>query len=329
MNTIRKKFPLRIIKTCLSLFISYSTLPYLGSYTPFFAGFGAMKAMRKTMALSVETLREQTLANVIGMIVAFIFGLLFGTSPIVVTLAVFVLFTILKALDWKDSYVMAAITMTSIMMLSTNNEMLFDRGFDRVLATLYGMIIAFLVNFLLFRPNYVDEIKEHIHSISVLSHRWLKNGACRHSTLQELDAELVELNELLDLVAGEYKFNKAFMLRDEQHMRHLDNFIKITKRRANIMTVITDFPEFNNDKIDDFITAAFTFEMRLIHSDDNEIFDEQLACNDIHEAFDVIIAEYLLDTVQILLDTGFEIELIYALKRYIETVDNNLCLKED
>lgn len=329
MNAIRKKLPLRIIKTCLSLFISYATLPLIAPFTPFFAGIGAMKAMRKTMALSVETLREQTLANVIGMVVAIIFGVLFGTSPLVVTLAVFTLFMILKKFDWKDSYVMAAITMTSIMLLATDTQMLFDRGFDRVFATLYGMIIAFLVNFILFRPNYVDEIKEYVNAISVLSHRWLKNGACRNTTLIEINTSLLELNELLELVAGEYKFNKAFLLRDEQHMQHLGNFIKITKRRSNLMAVITEYPEYNTDKIDVFISTALTFEMRLIHSDDSELFDENLACYDIHHAFDIIIEDYLKDTVHMLLESGFEIEFIYALKKYIETVDTNLSIKEN
>lgn len=322
MNAIRSKLPLRIIKTCISLFISYITLPLFTPFTPFFAGIGAMRGLRESMSLSVSALKEQTIANLIGMTVAFIFGIFFGSSAITATLAVFVLFLIIKHLGWHDSYVVAAITMTSILLLANDNYMLFLRGFDRVFATLYGMLVAFVINFFVFKPNFESDINEGLKRVFEIDNDWLNFNEKRLEIIEEMEVLISKLSDTFELATADYEFNKTFFFKNQQNVNFLFHYLQLLKLRRSLMQAVVEHYEYVNEEFESFYDSILSFEHEYIKQLNGIEFDELFSFHQVSATYKNYVEVYSRAFVSdfMVSHTGFDI-VFYSQKYYNKLIE--------
>lgn len=182
---MKKRLPMRIIKTVISVMVAIALLQPFSQYifsniimfypfvsynneqlttlgmtntALFFTGIAASRAVGNTIGTTWQAIRNQLIANMFGTIFALFLaetiGQVFGnTNAIVVGLGLFLLFITLKHLKLNETFVLAAVTYMSILMLSIQEYPALIRGFDRMYSMAFGLIIAGLVNILFISPK--------------------------------------------------------------------------------------------------------------------------------------------------------------------------------
>lgn len=175
MKKVIEFLPMRIIKSAIAIFIAQIVGPLVGG-DRLFASLGALKSMRESIALSIQSLLEQSFANFLGLVFSLIYGYFFGISPVTISLAILTLFLAIKAIGFEETYMSAGLTLIAIMLLSHTEQDLLARGFNRFYSTLVGMIIALAINFLIFRPKPKIVLQDVLLSINNSVDQYLKTG---------------------------------------------------------------------------------------------------------------------------------------------------------
>lgn len=201
MNKFKEMFPLRIIKTVIAFLISLILAPYFYCDS-FFAGLGSLRSMRESLTLSIYSLIEQVFANFLAFAIAVISSTLLGLNPYSVSLALFILFILIKKLDFYDSYLAAGVTLVAIMLLSKDQAELIDRAFDRFYSTLFGMLIALIVNGLLFKPKKIDDLTNVLDKLNEYVHIYMSHDLDEYAYL-ELHNTLVTLESERSIIEDE------------------------------------------------------------------------------------------------------------------------------
>lgn len=175
MNKLVERLPLRIIKSAIAIFVAQIVAPLIGG-DHLFSSLGALKSMRESIALSIQSILEQSFSNFLGLVFSLVYGYFFGITPFTVALAVLTLFLAIKAIHFEETYMSAGLTLIAIMVLSHTEEDLLNRGFNRFYSTLIGMVIALAINFLIFRPKPKKALQDVLLNINNSVDRYLTTG---------------------------------------------------------------------------------------------------------------------------------------------------------
>ncbi|WP_423363784.1 FUSC family protein [Mycoplasma sp. P36-A1] len=244
---IKDNFPLRIIKTCIGFFISLITAPLFG-IDSFFAGVGSLKTMQQSIYLSINEILNQTFANIIGVVFAIVFSLLFGINAFSVSIAIFCLFLVIKHTNIQETYLTAAFVLFSILYLSNNMESLFDRSFIRIVANIYGMFVALLVNIILFRPKKGDDLNKVVKYLNRFIHIYMANDQDEYSALA-INSYLSDLKDERDIIKKELKLR--FISKSRKNM--LLERLKEVELVLSQVDVIVELPLLSPDLRDEII----------------------------------------------------------------------------
>ena len=196
--------PLRIIKTVVAFFITLILAPFF-QCDSFFAGIGSLKSMRQSLSLSIYALVEQLSSNFIAFILAIMFAYTLGLNPFSISLALLILFLVIKQIESIDTYLTSAFTLVAIMLLSNSTEELLTHSFDRFYSLTFGMIIALIVNAVLFKPKKVEDLNQLLIKLNQYIHLYINHGLEEYSyleiknTLEELEKEKVIAQEELSI----------------------------------------------------------------------------------------------------------------------------------
>lgn len=156
------KIGARTFKSGLAILISLGIPALFNVYDGFaLAGISAVASMQPSVKKSFQTLKDRITANTIGGIVAVITVLLFGNSFVMISIAATILIAILHQFKLNNVIVLSTITLIVIMM-STDHPILISAAI-RVLATVVGVVSAFLINGLFLPPKY-DEKLFHLNN---------------------------------------------------------------------------------------------------------------------------------------------------------------------
>ena len=266
MSKLRDLLPLRILKTVLAFFISISIAPIL-HIDVFFAGLGSLRSMRESLILSLSTLLEQTIATALAFIISLLAAIIFGISPISITIALLALFLIIKLFNFNDSYLPAGITLIAVMCLSTSVEGIYDSAIMRFVAIVLGTIISLLVNSLLFRPKKYKDVKSVIYQLHQLSQYYISHNLDEYtyleinSNLEDLEAEERVLNEELSI----YILTKP---RKEKIRNYLEE-IELSKAQCKCIVELTTISDEFREEIIPIINQLFF--IKQYSNDINEI----------------------------------------------------------
>lgn len=196
--------PLRIIKTTIAFFISITLAPLL-NIDSFFAGLGSLKTMSQSITLSIQVVLEQMFANLMGFIYAIIYASIFGLNAISITFAFLTLFLSIKKIKFFDTYIPAGVTLIAIMMFSNNQQDLLDSAFMRILSTFIGMIIALIINIIIFRPKPSRDTAHTLQTLNEYIHIYLNNNYEEYIYLQ-INEQLQKLDKEKSIIDEELKF---------------------------------------------------------------------------------------------------------------------------
>lgn len=175
------KIGARTLKTGIAIFFAL-LIPHLlnipeGSGL---AGISAIYSLQPSIRKSFDTLKSRILANTIGGVVAVVMTYFFGSSFFIIGVSSAFLIAILHQLKLDDVLGLAVVTMIIIML--TDQETLVYNALIRVLATIIGVSVAFVLNRFFMPPNYNDQM---IRLIDVLTNEITKNlRACLRKNAQ-------------------------------------------------------------------------------------------------------------------------------------------------
>jgi uncharacterized membrane protein YgaE (UPF0421/DUF939 family) len=211
-TSISDRLPLRIIKTTISFFIGMVIGPLINLDT-FYCAVGSLYSLKESITLSVRAAIEILLANLFAFIIATVFALIFGITPLSATAAMFTLFLFIKKVNLTSALSSSGFVMASLMLLSSDQTNLVDRGILRFFSLVIGMLIALLINILVFRPKRNEDLFNTTHRLTELIHIYMTHDLDDQAN-HDIDEELVKVNYVKNIINNEKR--SPFILDDKK-----------------------------------------------------------------------------------------------------------------
>lgn len=263
---IKQQIPMRIIKSGIAVALAYVTMPLFISGTQFYASMGALRTMRESIAGSIQIIIQQLIANFVGFAFAAFFGFIFGINIFSVSLGIMALFLVIKYAKLGDSYLMAGVTLMSIMLLATDDATLVQRGFDRFISTGYGMIIAFIVNIAIFRPKFSNDIEMILTMISEKIDRWFASGSEKEQStiFNQLSESTDQLESKIGLIRQDMRTKLA--TRNDKRLQHkiFATIMNSTRQELRIIKALGVFERDEYGNLYTLIHSLFVIEHDVI-----------------------------------------------------------------
>lgn len=166
------KLGARILKTGIAITLAIYAATLLQLSSPVFAGISAIFALQPTVYRSYKTLTNQFQANVIGAVLAIIFTLVFGNSPIVIGFTCIIMLSIALRFNMKDYVSIALVTIVAIMESSGDSFLYF--ALLRFATTFVGLISASLINLIFFPPKHEERLFQELEQQTKDMSSWIR-----------------------------------------------------------------------------------------------------------------------------------------------------------
>ena len=224
------KIGARTLKTglaiALSIIVSIVLIP--GS-TGILAGIAAVTTTMPSVRKSYEMFIKRTESNVIGGIVAVIALYTIGPGPITTGIASIIAIVILNYLKLSDVLVLSVITVVAVML--TTNDVYYIAALNRVLDTVIGVTVTFIINWLVYPPQYDETFYNtlltssgDLFSLIRAEVRSNISFSIMHQDLIKVKDSVASLDDLFDLIRGEmlpYKSNRHTVARKYVIYKHM------------------------------------------------------------------------------------------------------------
>jgi uncharacterized membrane protein YgaE (UPF0421/DUF939 family) len=240
------KIGARTLKTGLAITLALA-IPYLlnmDTAASVLAAISAIFALQPSLKRSVKTLKDRVFANIVGGVLAIVVNLTLGNNFIFVGLASVLLIAILNQFNLGHVIGLATLTLVVIMM-SPGTNFIFSATI-RIMATLLGVVIAFLVNTLFFPPKYEEKLYHLIDYTTSEIMKWIRASVRKNSEysilkkdLKWVKSELSRLETYYSLFKDEgtysRKKNRSQFLRKIVVYRQI---ISTTKSAYNLASIL-------------------------------------------------------------------------------------------
>ncbi len=208
------KLGARILKTGIAITMALTLATLLQLPSPAFAGIAAIFAVQPSIYKSYQTVIEQIQANIIGAVIAVLFGLFFGSNPFMVGLVAVIIISICLKLKLENTISIALVTAIAILE-ATGENFTFVAG-SRFLTILLGVLSAFIVNLVFMPPKYEARLYYKISNITEEIIKWIRMSlrqASEYGTLKgdidRIKDQLIKLDQLFLLYKEERTYSKA------------------------------------------------------------------------------------------------------------------------
>ncbi|MEG0267339.1 MAG: aromatic acid exporter family protein [Carnobacterium sp.] len=208
------KIGARTMKTGLAITLALA-IPYLLNMNTaaVLAAISAIFALQPSLKRSVKTLKDRVFANIVGGVLAIIVNITLGNHFIFIGMAAVLLIAILNQFNLGPVIGLATVTLVVIMM-SPGENFVFSATI-RILATLLGVVIAFLVNTLFFPPKYEEKMFHLIDYTTSEIMKWIRASVRKNSEfsilkkdLKWVHSELVRLETYYSLFKDEGTYSR-------------------------------------------------------------------------------------------------------------------------
>lgn len=200
------KLGARIIKTGVAIVFAFYLATWIGLPSPVFAGIAAIFAIQPSIYRSYKTIIEQLQGNIIGAVIAVIFGIAFGHSYFVTGFAVIVTLLIMMKLKLETSISLALVTVIVIMEFQEGSFIEF--AILRFATVMTGVLAAFIINSLFLPPKYEDRLFTSIKYLQTDIIKWIRLAVRQASEHTSTKKSLRRLRSQLEKVNGLYKLYK-------------------------------------------------------------------------------------------------------------------------
>ncbi|MEG0283325.1 MAG: aromatic acid exporter family protein [Erysipelotrichales bacterium] len=268
MKVVKDILPLRIIKTSIAFLISLLLAPFFYCDS-FFASLGSLRSMRESLTLSFQTFIEQIIANGLAFVFAILYASLLGITPISTSLALFTLLIFIKKLNFYDAYMAAAMVLAAIMLLSDDQADLIDSAFVRFFSSIFGMVIAVLVNSIVFKPRKDSDLEEILYRLNEYMHIFMDHD-CEEYAYLELKATLDDLHREKSLIKDELRSIILPKAKKQALQEHLIE-IEIVEAQAHAVLELPGLADDFRKAIIPVIIKLNYIKHYLNDDEDNEI----------------------------------------------------------
>ncbi len=185
----------RIIKTGIAVALCIWIAQLLKFEYPFYSAIAAVIAMQATIEGSLKTGVNRMKGTIVGAFTGYVFALVMFNSPWWTGLGLIVTMTIVKFMKWSEAMNIASIVFIAISVQLTGKPL--DYAVNRIIDTALGIIVAYLVNRLVFPPRYHKETEKSFQDARHLVIRLYQTAFRALLDIQvAVDAE--EVDKLID-----------------------------------------------------------------------------------------------------------------------------------
>ncbi|MBG9988544.1 aromatic acid exporter family protein [Aerococcaceae bacterium DSM 111176] len=247
------KIGARVFKTGLAIIISvYLSTWLIPDNSPSLAAVAAITTTMPSVKQSYDAFTKRVVSNTIGGLVGVFLMFTIGNSPVAIGVGVMLTIAILNALKLGDVITLAVITVVVIMLTTNPNFVLI--AIYRVLETVIGVIISFLVNWIVYPPHYdqifyetlTETTNEMLVSIRA-SLRQSTNFSIMHQDHKQLESKVSSIETYFSLMREEViidKRRRPIVARRLVIFRHM---VRLTKRTFSMVRVFHKNDHVYND----------------------------------------------------------------------------------
>lgn len=334
------KLGARVLKTGVAIVFALFIAELLNVPSPVFAGIAAIFAIQPSIYRSYLTIIEQIQGNIIGAIVAIIFGLLFGHQIVAIGIAAVIVLAIMIKLRLDKGMTLAIVTMIVIMEYQGEEFLLF--ALSRFGTVMIGVFAAFIVNLLFIPPKYEIKLFKSINFLQDDIIRWTRLAARQASEHTSTKSALKKIKKRMDEIDNMYgffkeersyfkkgKFIKARKLVLYRQMittskKSLELLQRLHKHENELANLPEQFQHLIQERLDGLLTyheqllLKYTGKLKPEHSKWNAS-EEYMQGNEIMDLF--------IDHINATRAEGSEIEftsyhLLYILSRLLDYEEN-------
>lgn len=269
------KLGARILKTGLAIVAALFIANLLNMPSPVFAGISAIFAIQPSIYRSYLTIIEQIQGNLIGAVIAILFGLMFGQDYLIVGFAAVITIGIMTKLKLEKVISLALVTLIAIMEIKGDDFLEF--GLIRFLTILIGVLAAFLVNLMFIPPKYETKLFRKINHTQDEIIRWIRltgRLASEHSATKEsiesLNEEIKKIDNLYSLYKEERSYFKSVTRAKIRKLVVYRQMIATTKSSMDVLqrlhryeNELTQLPEHLRLMLQERLTFVLTYHEQL------------------------------------------------------------------
>ncbi|MCE1253782.1 MAG: aromatic acid exporter family protein [Anaerolineae bacterium] len=213
---------MRIFKTALAVgFCVFLSQIFRLEY-PFYAAIAAIISLESSLTTSFKAGRNRLFGTLVGALVGLLFASIAPNNAILCGLGIIVIISILNRFNWNSAISIAGIVFIAIMVnLNGHNPFLY--GMNRMIDTAIGIIVALMVNFLIFPRRFDIEFKNQIEQIKKQLLNKIQEVLIKHHPVETLDLEekINKLSQTVQLHASDLNLHKNQQIRIEQLKREI------------------------------------------------------------------------------------------------------------
>lgn len=233
----------RMLKTGLGVAIAILLGEWLPVIEPSLPAFTAAIGIQQTVKKSYNIVINRVLGAVLGGIVAVFMLSLFGNNGLVVGLTVILLIAILNALKLANVITLSTVTLI-IIMLGDSNAIFYSAAI-RVVESIIGVLISFLVNTFIWPPKYDRVLYEeinHTNSEVLIRLRAIlrKNGeySSLNHDLQWTDDQIQQIRLYFNMLTEEQVWSKKQASILKRKLVVFRAFIKALREARSLLFVL-------------------------------------------------------------------------------------------
>ena len=192
----------------------------------FYAVVACIVCMQTTVKGSLTAGIDRLKGTLIGGVIGFLFVLIKPDNPILAALGIITTIYICNILNINSSISIACVVFCAIQ-INLGTESPLDYSIHRIIDTSIGIIIGVAVNYLLWRPNYLERIYNEIKIIEYKSIELLKTEIEKgpHANISTLRDEITKLEGLYKNFIDELEYSN-----DEFDNKEINETIKRCKQ---------------------------------------------------------------------------------------------------
>jgi uncharacterized membrane protein YgaE (UPF0421/DUF939 family) len=266
---------MRNIKTAISVLICIAISKVFNNTIPFYACIASVITMQSAVHHSFTIGKNRMFGTIIGALCGLIFTLISPNNMFLTSIGIVLIIYFLNIFERKNSISIACIVFLAIMLnLNEGSPLLYS--FNRVIETFVGIVVSVLVNYLIFYPNYLEDLQKDA-KILVSNIFSISKDISNYNTeinISNLNAQISKLEKSLDSYLNEIQ--KKDM--QDKDILKINKILESSRTAYNHLTILSSLLlnhcEFNcylSKNNCDRIKVLFDYSLHYLPYNNNDI----------------------------------------------------------
>lgn len=259
---------MRNIKTAISVMLCIIISNLLNLNNPLFVIIGAIVSMQGSINESYQNGINRILGTIFGAVIGIMFFQISPHNILLIGLGTVFIIYFNNRLKMNKSIVISLIVFCSIMLNADGNVFLYSSF--RVIDTTVGIIVAFVVNILIFRPSHKEKINiilnEMIGYLDTQLYEYFKD---------DISFEINEYNQRLSTLKQVFEVYKSELLIMDKNYEEEEKLIKcimlLEEIHHNIQTIVSFDKQISKSSAE-LIKKQFNINIETIIYSEDDLF---------------------------------------------------------